>query len=167
MPDGRQNPNLDLATGVIHVRRGGTSRRAAVSTKNRKPRKVPVFAVLRDYLDEALLSCEDDEHIFGRPQHVARAGERARERWEERKLLVLCLHDCRHTFASYAIAAGLNFKTVSTCLGHATIAITLDLYGHLLPGSEDDAAELFDAYVARSIGGTAAHTATQPELLAV
>ena len=32
--------------------------------------------------------------------------------------------------------------------GHATIAITLDLYGHLMPGSESEAAEMLDAYLA-------------------
>lgn len=33
-------------------------------------------------------------------------------------------------------AAGVNAKALSTFIGHARIAITLDLYGHLLPGSE-------------------------------
>ena len=34
-------------------------------------------------------------------------------------------------------------------MGHASISITLDRYGHLFPGSEDEAAELVDAYLAR------------------
>jgi integrase len=46
-----------------------------------------------------------------------------------------------------AIAAGLNAKTLSTYMGHATIAITLDRYGHLLPGNEAEARELLDAYL--------------------
>jgi hypothetical protein len=33
-------------------------------------------------------------------------------------------------------------------MGHATVAITLDRYGHLMPGSEDEAARLLDAYLA-------------------
>ena len=36
---------------------------------------------------------------------------------------------------SLGIAAGLNAKTLSTYLGHATITITLDRYGHLMPGT--------------------------------
>jgi hypothetical protein len=32
-------------------------------------------------------------------------------------------------------------------MGHATIAVTLDRYGHLMPGSEDEAAALLDAYL--------------------
>jgi hypothetical protein len=37
-----------------------------------------------------------------------------------------------------------------TSPGHATIGITFDLYGHLMPGSEAEGAALLDAYLARS-----------------
>jgi hypothetical protein len=39
---------------------------------------------------------------------------------------------------------------VTTYMGHANIAITLDRYGHLMPGNEDEAAGLLDAYLARA-----------------
>ena len=42
------------------------------------------------------------------------------------------------------IAAGINTKALSTYMGHATITITLDRYGHLLPGNETHAANLLD-----------------------
>jgi integrase len=38
-------------------------------------------------------------------------------------------------------------KALSTFMGHASISITLDRYGHLFPGSEDEAANLVDAYL--------------------
>jgi hypothetical protein len=38
-------------------------------------------------------------------------------------------------------------------VGHATIAITFDLYGHMLPGAHDEAAGLLDAFLARRLGG--------------
>jgi integrase len=60
------------------------------------------------------------------------------------------LHECRHTAASYLIAAGVNLKALSTYLGHANVTLTLNLYGHLLPGNEDEAAGLLDAYLERS-----------------
>jgi len=44
------------------------------------------------------------------------------------------------------IAAGVNAKALSTYIGHANISITLDLYRHLMPGSEDEAAGMLDAY---------------------
>jgi integrase len=60
----------------------------------------------------------------------------------------ITLHECRHTFASLMIAAGVNAKALSTFMGHAAIGITLDRYGHLMPGSEAEAAGLLDAYLA-------------------
>ena|ERR1035438_5238083 len=54
------------------------------------------------------------------------------------------------TFASLMIAAGVNAKALSTYMGHAGIQITLDLYGHLMPGNESEAAAQLDAYLDRS-----------------
>jgi integrase len=59
----------------------------------------------------------------------------------------LTLHECRHTFASLMIAAGVNAKALSTYIGHSSITITLDRYGHLMPGSETEAMHLLDAYL--------------------
>jgi integrase len=62
------------------------------------------------------------------------------------------LHEARHTFASILIAAGVNAKALSTYLGHSSIQITLDRYGHLMPGNEDEAVALVDAYLERAAG---------------
>jgi integrase len=43
----------------------------------------------------------------------------------------------------------VNAKALSTFMGHASIAITYDRYGHLCPGSEDEAAALLDGYLQR------------------
>lgn len=50
-------------------------------------------------------------------------------------------HSLRHTHASMLISAGVNIKTVSERLGHASIQITLDTYGHLLPDDDKRAAD--------------------------
>ena len=59
------------------------------------------------------------------------------------------LHERRHTFASLMIGAGVNAKALSSYMRHASIPITLDRYGHLIPGNEEEAAGLLDAYLAR------------------
>jgi hypothetical protein len=74
-----------------------------------------------------------------------------------------CVSCGRHTFASLMIAARVNAKALSTFMGHANISITLDRYGHPMPGSEEEAAGLLDAYLtaqreraeeaARGVGG--------------
>jgi integrase len=63
----------------------------------------------------------------------------------------ITLHECRHTFASLMIAAGVNAKALSTYMGHASVMITLDRYGHLFPGNEEEAAGLLDSYLERSM----------------
>ena len=57
------------------------------------------------------------------------------------------LHDLRHTHASHLLAAGVNVKVVSDRLGHASVAFTLDVYGHVLPGQQADAAARVAALV--------------------
>ena len=59
-------------------------------------------------------------------------------------------HECRHTFAYLMIAAGVNAKALSTYLGHSSIQLTFDLYGHLMPGNEVQAARLRDGYLEAS-----------------
>ena len=49
------------------------------------------------------------------------------------------------------IAAGVNAKALSTYMGHSSVTITLDRYGHLMPGNEEAAAGLLDTYLARSV----------------
>jgi len=69
------------------------------------------------------------------------------------------LLEAGETHTARVIAAGANAKALSTFMGHATISITLDLYGHLMPGSEAQAADLLDTYLARS---TSTVTPTAP-----
>jgi integrase len=49
-------------------------------------------------------------------------------------------HDLRHTAATLLLSARVNPKVVSELLGHATVAITLDIYSHVLPDMQHDAA---------------------------
>ena len=76
--------------------------------------------------------------------------KRAASAWRIAGLDQITLHECRHTFASLMIAAGVNAKALSTYMGHANISITLDRYGHLMPGNEEEAAGLLDAYLERA-----------------
>src|SRR5262249_4502933 len=50
-------------------------------------------------------------------------------------------HDLRHGHASQALQDGVPVKTVQERLGHASAAFTLDVYGHLLPGADERAAQ--------------------------
>ena len=161
---GLRRDDIDLANGVLRVRRGWDMVEGEVEPKSRKgKRTVPVPAALRDHLDQLMLDANDGP-LFGAPHWVAKTNERARDVWTDAKLPLLTLHEARHTYASLMIAAGINPKALSTFMGHANIAVTLDLYGHLFPGSEDEAAALLDGYLARAVGAsTIAQTIARPE----
>ena len=50
------------------------------------------------------------------------------------------MHDLRHTYATIALRAGVHPAIVSERLGHSSIAVTLDLYSHAVPGLQREAA---------------------------
>ncbi|HET9110690.1 MAG TPA: site-specific integrase, partial [Ktedonobacterales bacterium] len=54
-------------------------------------------------------------------------------------------HDLRHTAATLLLGRGVPVKVVSELLGHASIAITLDVYAHVLPDMQAQAAEVMEA----------------------
>jgi integrase len=53
-------------------------------------------------------------------------------------------HDLRHTCATLLLSKNVNPKIVSEMLGHATIAITLDTYSHVLPTMQESAAKAME-----------------------
>ena len=55
------------------------------------------------------------------------------------------LYDLRHTHATLLLLVGVHPKVVSERLGHASVAITLDVYSHVMPGMQEQAAEKLDA----------------------
>lgn len=58
------------------------------------------------------------------------------------------LHTFRHTHAALLIAQGVDIMAVSRRLGHENVRITLELYGHLLPGQDEKAAAAMERLAA-------------------
>ena len=58
---------------------------------------------------------------------------------------IIRFHDLRHTAATIALSRGIHPKVVSEMLGHSTVAVTLDVYSHVLPTMQREAAAIFDA----------------------
>ncbi|MDO5325208.1 MAG: site-specific integrase [Clostridia bacterium] len=56
-------------------------------------------------------------------------------------------HDLRHTYATLALQNGIDPKTVSSTLGHATVAFTLDKYGHVSETMWNDSAEKMQRFI--------------------
>jgi hypothetical protein len=54
------------------------------------------------------------------------------------------VHSLRHTFAALSIANSEHPKSIQTALGHSSIQVTLDTYGHLYPDALEAAAQRLD-----------------------
>jgi integrase len=151
--------SIDLKAGVIHVVRGWDAKEGEIATKGKNRRKVPIGSALREHLLAHLMRSgrRDGDLVFGRTPTLpfAKLADRADAAWESAELKRITPHECRHSFASLMIAAGVNGKALQTYMGHASIQTTFDLYGHLMPGNEDEAAGLLDTYLSTAIGAGA------------
>jgi integrase len=89
------------------------------------------------YNDQALVFCRE----AGGPIWPGTVSARFQALGLEIGLPTIHLHDLRHSSASLALAGGVDLKTVSSNLGHSGIAITADLYAHVLPATARAAAD--------------------------
>ncbi len=148
--------DVDFERGVVRVERGWDRVVGPIAPKSRTGRRrVPISATLRRHLQEHRLGQGrgGDGLCFGalceRAFDPPTVSARARRAWEKAGLAPIGLHECRHTYAAFMIAAGVNARALQTYLGHSSITVTLDRYGHLMPGSEREAAGMLEAYLAR------------------
>ena len=58
-----------------------------------------------------------------------------------------CVHDLRHTYAVLSIQAAIDIKTISNNLGHATVAFTLDKYGHVTDSMRNESSSKMQALI--------------------
>jgi integrase len=127
--------------------------------KTYKRRSVPFPAFLHPFLVESVTGLAADDLVFaderGRP--LVTPTTRANS-WFDRALLTaglppMTIHDLRHTAASLAISAGANVKAVQKMLGHASAAMTLDVYADLFDDDLDAVATRLDqALMFSSVG---------------
>ena len=149
---------LHTVTAVAHQRVGGTPKtERGVRTVDLDPQTVTALRAHRAVqLGQRMLvgpGWRDEGWVFamvdGRSWHpdvVSRAFERL---VASAGLPRVRFHDLRHAHASHLLAAGVNVKVVSERLGHASVAFTLDVYSHVMPGQQADAAAAVAALVDR------------------
>lgn len=120
--------------------------------KNHLPRTVPLPRAVVDMLARACEGKSDDDLVFVAP----RGGPLRINNWRPRVFDPACLaaglssvtpHDLRHAAASLAVSAGANVKAVQRMLGHASAAMTLDVYTGLFGDDLDAVAERLNAVV--------------------
>ncbi len=151
--------DVDFERSCVRVERAWDDAEGVIAGKTfAAKRTVPIFAPLRRELAAHKLRTgrDGDDLLLGmtaeNPFDPSTVRRRARAAWKRSGLEPIGLHEARHTAASFMIAAGLNIKQISTYMGHASVNITLDRYGHLFPSSGDEAIATMDAYFASANG---------------
>jgi integrase len=102
-----------------------------------------------DYTDSGLVVTTED----GRPMHPETLSGLFVRQAKRAGLPSIRLHDLRHSVASILLAQGVHPKVVSEQLGHATIALTLDTYSHIIPSLQQEAAGVMAAAILGSATG--------------
>ena len=127
-------------------------RRQHTTTKSRKTRRVDMSRELR----RALIELHDSrlravsstrkpdistERVFASPDGMILDPDNLYHRYfipvlEESGIRKIRLHDLRHTFGSLLIQSGASIVYVKEQMGHSSIQVTVDTYGHLIPGAD-------------------------------
>jgi integrase len=156
--------DIDLIIGSIsvnralhHLRDGSDLFTAPKTAKGRRTIALPPSAILvlkkhweKQVAERLLIGgvvCKDDL-VFASPEGKPLRPDSVTHAWiklvRRSGLKYIRLHDARHTHASILLKQGVHPKIAQERLGHATIAITLDTYSHLVPGLQEAAALRFD-----------------------
>jgi integrase len=127
-------------------------------TKTYQTRTLALPRFLRDDLAKHMQNVADDPDalVFTSPDGgPLRLPNFRRRVWfpalERAGLGRLRIHDLRHTAAALLIAQGAHPKAVQTHLGHSSITVTMDRYGHLFPDDMDRLADALDAAHAEAL----------------
>ena len=99
------------------------------------------------YQDNDLICCTEDGSIW-KPSAFTSA---YRDLLKRRKLDGPNFHALRHGHVSQLLDEGADIKLISERLGHSKTSFTLDVYGHLLPGRDEEAARRIDASLRAAI----------------
>ena len=136
--------NMDLSKGVAHIEQAwqatGTGKHILGMPKNGKPRDVAIPSFLIPDLQKQCAGKMRDDYVFTAPH----GGPLYEETWRTRVWYPtlralhmsdsgITVHSLRHFYASMAIAAGADVKTLQRQLGHSSASITLDIYASLFP----------------------------------
>jgi integrase len=167
-----RHEDLDLEVGNLQVRRAteyvGKELRYK-APKSRASRRIvtlppSVVVLLRahileqkkrrlmlgpDYQDNGLLICNED----GTPWLPPTFSSSFRVVVRRSGLQGVRVHDLRHTHASQLLHDGVPVKAVSERLGHSSIAITLQIYAHSMPGIQEQAATVADRALQAALTG--------------
>lgn len=150
-------PELDLAAArvrVVATMEGQGSDAPLAEPKTKRSRRVveltqtAVSALERHRKAQVAAGVLPAGFIFTRVDGRPLSAQQVRDRWlallKQAGIAPVRFHDARHTAATLMLGRGVHPKLVSEMLGHASVAITLDLYSHATPTMHREAARAMD-----------------------
>jgi len=156
-------------------------RREHTTTKSKKSRRVDLSRELRKVLielrDKRLLPAflegkQDisDELVFQSPDGSILDPDNLYHRYflpvlAKAGIRKIRLHDLRHTFGSLLIQNAATIVYVKEQMGHSSIQVTVDTYGHLIPGANVAFVDTLDTKVESTGGTSTQQSATQAQLV--
>ena len=155
---------VDLARGTVQVTRvlhriagQGLVSAPPKTARSRRlvdlgPVTVQLLHVVHDQQEELKLRAGDlwqeTGHVFTHEDGSPIPGDKPTKEFagivKKHGLPHLTFHGLRHAHATLMLSAGVNPKVTSERLGHSSIAMTMDIYSHVLPGLQKDAAKLVE-----------------------
>jgi integrase len=154
--------HVDLVAGQIRIVQSAEQTRAGVRYKEPKSGRSRTVALAATVLEELrahrvrqakeLLRLgtrlTDETFVCAREDGLPLQPDTLTQDWDRKIagtfLPRLRFHDLRHAHATHMLSSGVHPKIASERLGHSKIGITLDLYSHVLPNMQADAAAIVD-----------------------
>jgi integrase len=140
--------------------------------KTHQHRSVPIPRSLVDELAQHIAGKEPDDLVFTSPRGAALRNHNFRRRVFAPAATAIGVppltpHDLRHTAASLAVQAGANVKAVQRMLGHASAAMTLDVYAGLFGDDLDAVADRLDEAAAKARADYLRTRGTESDILPI
>jgi len=136
LPKSKRVRSMDLSSETVVLLREHKRQQAELKLKDRL-----------QYVDHKLVFAQAWEHksskhaVLGWPLHKSKLGQQLDRLCRAAKVKRITVHGLRHTMATLMMQAGVPVKVVQERLGHADAAMTLNIYSHVLPGMQQDAAD--------------------------
>lgn len=135
LPKGKRARSLDLSEETVVLLREHKRQQAELKMANRP-----------QYVDHGLIFAQAWEHqssrhsVLGGPLHKVFITRQLEKLCGPAGVKRISAHGLRHTCATLLLSASVAAHVVQRRLGHKNIAVTLDIYGHVLPSMQQDAA---------------------------
>jgi integrase len=148
--------DVDERAGVLHVRRSWDAEEGEIEPKSSAGvRDIPILKPLLPHLAASRAWCTWSDDPTGLVLGASRRGafgtsglrDRAAKALAHAGLKYVTLHEARHSFASYLAASGIGIKDLTVILGHSSVTVSLDRYGHLFEAGKAETAARINAWL--------------------